>query len=123
MNKRNLILTVLSTLLLGFVLGFFSSGRMTHARMARQHKFMRSPIAEKNHLVKRLDLTAKQIKQTSPILVVMLPKQTELFKIHRGQMDALRDSMFTSITPFLNATQKDKVNKMKRYRGPQRPQR
>ena len=123
MNKRNLILTVLSTLLLGFVLGFFSSGRMTHARMARHFKFIKSPIAEKNHLVKRLDLTAKQIKQTSPILDVMLPKQTELFKIHRGQMDALRDSMFTSITPFLKATQKDKVNKMKRYRGPQRPQR
>ncbi|MEJ6787478.1 MAG: hypothetical protein QNL19_08660, partial [Bacteroidota bacterium] len=101
MNKRNLILTVLSTLLLGFVLGFFSSGRMTHARMARHFKFIKSPIAERNHLVKRLDLTAKQIKQTSPILDVMLPKQTELFKIHRGQMDALRDSMFTSITPFL----------------------
>ena len=52
----------------------------------------------------------------------MLPKQTELFKIHRGQMDALRDSMFTSITPFLNATQIDEVNKMKRRRGPGRPQ-
>ena len=123
MNKRNLILTVLSTLLLGFVLGFFSSGRMTHARMARQHKFMRSPIAEKNHLVKRLDLTAKQIKQISPILDVMLPKQTELFKIHRGQMDALRDSMFTSITPFLDAIQQEEVTKMKRSTGPGRPPR
>ena len=91
---------------------------MTHARMARHFKFIKSPIAEKNHLVKRLDLTAKQIKQTSPILDVMLPKQTELFKIHRGQMDALRDSMFTSITPFLNATQKDKVNKMRRTEAP-----
>ena len=123
MNKGNLILTVLSTLLLGFVLGFFTSGRMTQARMALHFKFIKSPIAEKNHLVKRLDLTAKKIKQTSPILDVMLPKQTELFKIHRGQMDALRDSMFTSITPFLNATQKEKVNKMRQYRGPQRPQR
>tara|TARA_B110000977_G_C10826073_1_gene396185 strand:+ start:185 stop:553 length:369 start_codon:yes stop_codon:yes gene_type:complete len=122
MNKRNLILTVLSTLLLGFVLGFFTSGRMTHARMARQHKFMTSPIAEKNHLVKRLDLTDKQIKKISPILDVMLPKQTELFKIHKSQMDALRDSMFTSITPFLNAKQIDEVNKMKRRRGPGRPQ-
>ena len=121
MNKRNLILTVLSTLLLGFVLGFFTSGRMTHARMSRQHKFMKSPITEKNHLAKRLHLTDKQIKQTSPILDVVLPKQTELFKIHRGQMDALRDSMFTSITPFLDATQIDEVNKMKRRRGPGRP--
>ena len=123
MNKRNLILTVLSTLLLGFVLGFFSSGRMTHARMARHFKFIKSPIAEKNHLVKRLDLTAKQIKQTSPILDVMLPKQTELFKIHRGQMDALRDSMFTSITPFLDAIQQEEVTKMKRSTGPGRPPR
>jgi|TARA_B110000977_G_scaffold105761_1_gene137917 hypothetical protein len=123
MNKRNLILTVLSTLLLGFVLGFFSSGRMTHARMARHFKFIKSPIAEKNHLVKRLDLTAKQIKQISPILDVMLPKQTELFKIHRGQMDALRDSMFTSITPFLDAIQQEEVTKMKRSTGPGRPPR
>ena len=123
MNKRNLILTVLSTLLLGFVLGFFSSGRMTQARMARHFKFIKSPIAEKNHLVKRLDLTAKQIKQISPILDVMLPKQTELFKIHRGQMDALRDSMFTSITPFLDAIQQEEVTKMKRSTGPGRPPR
>ena len=123
MNKRNLILTVLSTLLLGFVLGFFSSGRMTHARMARHFKFIKSPIAEKNHLVKRLDLTAKQIKQTSPILDVMLPKQTELFKIHRGQMDALRDSMFTSITPFLDAIQQEEVTKIKRRNGPGRTKR
>ena len=123
MNKGNLILTVLSTLLLGFVLGFFTSGRMTQARMARHFKFIKSPIAEKNHLVKRLDLTAKQIKQTSPILDVMLPKQTELFKIHRGQMDALRDSMFTSITPFLDAIQQEEVTKMKRSTGPGRPPR
>ena len=123
MNKRNLILTVLSTLLLGFVLGFFTSGRMTHARTARQHKFMRSPIAEKNHLAKRLDLTDKQMQQISPILDVMLPKQTELFKIHRGQMDALRDSMFTSITPFLDAIQQEEVTKIKRRNGPGRTKR
>ena len=91
--------------------------------MARHFKFIKSPIAEKNHLVKRLDLTAKQIKQISPILDVMLPKQTELFKIHRGQMDALRDSMFTSITPFLDAIQQEEVTKMKRSTGPGRPPR
>ncbi|MFT5055388.1 MAG: Spy/CpxP family protein refolding chaperone [Pseudoalteromonas distincta] len=123
MKKRSLIFTVLSTLLLGFVLGFFSSGRMTHARMARQHKFMKSPIAQKNHLAKKLDLTDKQMQQISPILETMLPKQIELFKTHRGQMDALRDSMFTSITPFLDATQLAELNKMKRRTGPGGPQR
>jgi Spy/CpxP family protein refolding chaperone len=123
MKKRSLIFTVLSTLLLGFVLGFFTSGRMTHARIARQHKFMKSPIAEKNHLANRLDLTDKQMQQVSPILDTMMPKQIELFKNHRGQMDALRDSMFTSITPFLDATQLAELNKMKRRPGPGGPQR
>jgi Spy/CpxP family protein refolding chaperone len=123
MKKRSLIFTVLSTLLLGFVLGFFTSGRMTHARMARQHKFMKSPIAQKNHLAKKLDLTDKQMQQISPILETMLPKQIELFKTHRGQMDALRDSMFTSITPFLDAIQQEEVTKMKRRNGPGRPPR
>jgi Spy/CpxP family protein refolding chaperone len=123
MNKRNLILTVLGTLLLGFVFGFFTSGRITHARMARQHKFMKSPIAEKKHLAKILNLTDKQVQQISPILDTMLPKRIELFKTHRGQMDALRDSMFTSIAPFLEPTQLNEVAKRKRHRGPGRPPR
>jgi len=123
MNKRNLIFTVLSTLFLGFILGFFTSGRMTHARMARQHTFLKSPVAKKEQLAKRLKLTNKQMQQVSPILDTMLPKQIELFKTHRGQMDALRDSMFISITPFLDSTQVDQAAKMRRRRGSNRPPR
>ncbi len=121
MNKRNLILTVLGTLLLGFVLGFFISGRMTYASMAHKHKVMNSPIAEKERLANRLDFTATQTQLIYPILDTLLPQQIQLFKIHRGQMDALRDSMFTAIAPLLDASQLKEVNKMKKRRRPNGP--
>lgn len=123
MKKKNLILTVVSTLLLGLVIGFFTSGRMAHARMNRMHIEINSPNAVKQHLVKNLQLTEEQLTQISPILDTMLPAQIAMRQSHRKEMDALRDSMFAAISPVLSTAQLQEVAKMKERKGPPRPPR
>ena len=119
--KKKTIIALILTLLIGFVIGFFLSGRLAHNRMKHIRKVMESPKMEQEFLAKRLKLSEKQVEQITPILDSMLPKQMEIRKRHRAEMDSVRNQMFDKIQPFLNEKQVERVKKMKNKQHRKRP--
>jgi uncharacterized protein YneF (UPF0154 family) len=115
MSKKS-ILTLTLTLLLGFVVGFFISGRMAKKRIRHMYEMTNNPQAEGHHLSKRLKLTEDQLESIQPILDSMLPVHRTLRHAHRKEMDSARNIMFQSILPYLTEDQIEKVEKMKKHR-------
>ncbi|PCJ63174.1 MAG: hypothetical protein COA58_16420 [Bacteroidetes bacterium] len=112
MNKK-VILTIIGTLIIGLIIGFFLSGRLTQNRLMHRRAMMHQPGAEKQVLIKRLNLDDKQIEQISPILDSMIPSQIELRKAHRIEMHATRSVMFDKIRPLLNSKQTKQLDRMR----------
>lgn len=119
--KTKTILVITSTLILGFILGFFTSGRLAHQRMKHFRDMMDKPMQEKMHLMKRLELTDEQVKQIEPILDSMIPIQQKLRAQHKLEMDASRKQMFEKMKPVLNKVQLMKIERMQRM-GPFGPE-
>jgi uncharacterized protein YneF (UPF0154 family) len=120
MNKRKTIITILSTLLIGLIIGFFLSGRLTHNRMKHRHAMMTKPGAEQKMLIKQLQLNAEQITQISPILDTMISSQIEMRKFHRNEMNKARKDMFKKMKPHLNTKQLQRLEEIQHRMKPQR---
>lgn len=122
MNRSKKIITLSLAIVLGFILGFFASGRLAKNRMKRVHHRMESPDAENEFLAKKLQLSNEQLKDITPILDSMLPLQIELRHLHRQQMNKERKAMFEEIKPFLNEDQLKNLRRLrKRKHGPGMP--
>ena len=63
--------------------------------------------------MRMLDLSEQQKEEIRPILKSRIPKQRELRKRHREQMDSLRNEMFKEITPLLDEEQKERLEHMR----------
>jgi len=120
MNNKKLVLTIFATLAGGFIIGFFTSGRLAHRRMDKLRNMMYEPKAEQRHFIKKLQLSDEQIAQISPIMDTMVPNQMKLRKKHRKEMDAERIAMFDEIKKYLNDEQNETLTRMK-SRMSQRP--
>ncbi len=106
---------------MGFVLGFFISGRMAKKRIKHIHEMTHNPKAEGRHWMKRLDLTEEQESEIKPILDSMLPVHKEVRQKHRAEMDSLRNEMFQKITPHLKDNQIQKLERIKEHRASRPP--
>lgn len=120
--KTKTILIIALTLIIGFIIGFFTSGRIARQRMKHFRDMMDKPKQETLHLMRRLDLTSDQENQIRPILDSMLPIQAQLRKEHKTQMDSARAIMFNQLKPLLNDAQIKKVERIQRM-APMTPDR
>lgn len=120
--KTRTILIIALTLIIGFIIGFFTSGRIARQRMKHFRDMMDKPKQEEMHLMKRLELTTEQEKEIRPILDTMLPAQAQLRKQHKTQMDSARTVMFNQLKPLLNDAQIKKVERIQRM-APMMPDR
>jgi len=121
--KFKSILAISLLVILGFVLGFFTAGRLAHHRIEHFRDMMNKPNQEKEHIVKRLELTNDQVTLIQPVLDSMLPQMHALRKNHTIQMDSLRKEMFDKIRPNLTPVQLKKVDRMQQnppFRPPKR---
>ncbi len=125
MNNKKLVLTLFATLACGFIIGFFTSGRLAHRRMDKLRNMMHESKAVQRHFIKKLQLSDEQIAQILPIMDTMVPNQMKLRKKHRKEMDAERIAMFDEIKKYLDYEQNKTLTLMKSRmnRRPPRPPR
>ncbi len=121
MNKKNTIIALISTLLIGFIFGFFLSGRLAKSRMDKVRNRMEQPNAEQQFLSRKLNLTTEQQKVIIPLLDSMLPIQNRLRKKHKKEMIGERNSMFQELKKNLTEDQKLALDKMQKRRKKNRP--
>ncbi|MFY0644465.1 MAG: hypothetical protein JXR19_08360 [Bacteroidia bacterium] len=112
MNIKSTLI-VISTLLLGMLIGFLGAGRLAKHRIHRMHEMSMNERHEGKMLFRKLDLSADQKEQIEEILKKHKPAHISLMNMHRNQRDSLRDEMFTEMHPILNEDQRAKLAKMK----------
>lgn len=105
MKKRNTIIALICTLVIGLILGFFTAGRLAKNRMDKVRKRMERPRAEQEFIYEQLSITDEQKTLIKPILDSMLPIQMELRRTHRQEMIKERKAMFQAIMPHLTPAQ------------------
>ncbi len=115
MNRKTII-TIALTIVFGFVLGFFTSGRLAHKRMGKIKHALKNPQIEREIIAKRLDLSNDQKQVIEPVLDSMIPIQMELRTKHMKEMDFERAKMFNIIKPHLTEKQLQRVERMKKHR-------
>ena len=115
---KKLIVIIISSLLIGFIVGFFTSGRVAHNRMKHIFKTMTRPEMEKEMISKRLKLSDNQLEEITPILEQHIKRQHVIRRSGRQTIDSARGAMFNEIKPFLNQEQLEKAKKMKNRKPP-----
>lgn len=112
MKKSKPILVLAGTLLIGFVLGFFASGYITHHKIK---SFMSHTDKEGfvSMIYERIDATEEQKKQLAPILQKYSEKRTGCLVRHKTIIDSMR----TELEPYLTSKQKQKLEKIMGYKG------
>lgn len=123
MRNRNTQIAIICTLLIGFVLGFFVSGRLARNRMEKVRTRMESPKAERMFLSKKLGLSQKQEESFKLFMDSMFLQQSQLRHNHHTEMRRIRKSMFDVMKKELNPKQLKKLEKMnsRRERRPNGP--
>lgn len=112
MQKFKPVLILAGTLIIGFILGFFVSGSVTHHKI---QSYMR--VTEKegfvNMIYERIDPSDKQKEQLYPILQKYSQKSNTCLEMHKLVIDSLR----TELEPYLTAGQMHKLEKCIGCRG------
>ena len=110
MKKRiKPIIILLSTLVIGIVLGFLVAGHHMHQRI---NKFQRwaDPDGFVQMVQNRLDLTEEQREQVLPVIEKYANKSTSLRLDCHNQHQTIIDSMRQELIPYLNEDQVEKFD-------------
>jgi len=121
MGRNKIILTIIITLLAGFIIGFFTSGRLVKHRIDRKRRMMNQPGAEKEMLLRKLQLGEEQSAQISPILDSAITAQISLRKEGRKEHERSRKEMFKKIMPLLKEDQKQILRELRANKKKHRP--
>ena len=119
--KKNIYLTItlISVIFLsGATAGFFT-GRMTASRGPKRHRKWRRSREEmrtffKNKICKRLDIKAEQKNIVLPMIDAWLQDMDKLRAKHAPQYKAVFEKFYNKIAPVLSASQKEKLNEMRK---------
>ena len=105
MNRRKIVLTLIATLLIGFMLGFFTSGRLVNKRIHHKRLMMTQPDAEKEMLITSLKLSDEQVVQISPTLDSALAVQIKMREQDHQDMRKSRRAMMDEVKALLTVEQ------------------
>ena len=117
MNIKKTILIVISMLITGFSIGFFTAGRMSKSRIDRHRAMIENPALEKDFLAENIGLTPEQENQLLPIMDSMLGIQRILRTEHHDMMKSERKKMFKVLSPQLTAVQRQNIQQFNRMRN------
>ncbi|MDD5361206.1 MAG: hypothetical protein PHN88_03680 [Ignavibacteria bacterium] len=109
MKKKHIII-LLSTLIIGIIIGGLAMGIYSHKRM---NSYMENPTPEKlkSRNMHMLDPDVSQLKQIEPILDKYSVKAYNALKENEFRMYTMYDSLYQELKPLLNETQQDKFEK------------
>jgi uncharacterized protein YneF (UPF0154 family) len=120
MSTSKIILIVLSMLLSGFAIGFFTAGRMASMRINKHRDMMHNIELEKEFISRKVGLSKSQEEVFFPVLDSMLVLQKTIREEHHAAMRSARKKMFDSIRPSLSP---DQLKKLTRFTNKPRPPR
>jgi len=103
---------IIGTLLIGFVIGFLTNGRLVKSRIDRMQSFYTEKGADRAFM-RVLDPTPEQMEKIQPILRRHAQQNRELLNQHRGEQQALFLELEEELKPFLTQEQIEKLNDLK----------
>ena len=113
MNRKNIIsLTI--TLILGFTIGFFVSGRLSKRRIHHYHQTIRDHRMLGEHIMQQLELNTEQQEAIEPKLDSMLSLHMKIRKQHRRERDSLHNQMKEELMPLLTPEQQERLLQMRK---------
>ncbi|MCB9262204.1 MAG: hypothetical protein H6607_07500 [Flavobacteriales bacterium] len=118
MTKR-ILLIIISSLLLGAVIGFFVAGRLTKNRINQMVEHQRPPMF-KNRLAEKLNLTEMQQQTFDSVFMEHVQRMKAIDASVRTQRDDEFDKLFGELEKGLDATQIQTLRKFKERREQRR---
>jgi Spy/CpxP family protein refolding chaperone len=103
---------IIGTLLIGFVIGFLTNGRLVKSRIDRMQSFYTEKGANRAFM-RVLDPTPEQMEQIRPILQQHARQNKELLKHHRSEQQALFLELENELRPLLTDEQMEKLEELK----------
>lgn len=104
---------ILGTLIIGFVIGFLTNGRLVKFRMDRMQSFYTEQGANRAFM-RVLDPTPEQMEQIRPILQRHAQQNRELLDHHRSEQRLLFQELEDELRPILTEEQMEKLELLKR---------
>jgi len=104
---------VFGILLIGFVLGFLTNGRLVKYRIEKMQNFYTEKGVDRG-FIRALDLTSDQMEEIGPILREHARKNRNLLHRHREDQQILFQELKAEIKPFLTEEQVEKLDSFKR---------
>ena len=101
---------LLTTLLIGFVIGFLTSSQVKESRI-RELRTFGSPEGFKYMMEHMLELDDKQKDAIWPVVDEYARKNFELMKNFRGEFSELMKELHKELTPHLTQEQIERLNK------------
>ena len=109
---------IIGTLLIGFVIGFLTNGRLVKSRIDRMQSFYTEKGANRAFM-RVLDPLPEQMEKIRPILQQHARQNKELLKHHRSEQQALFLELENELRPLLTDEQMEKLEELK-YRWQER---
>jgi hypothetical protein len=103
---------IISTLLIGFVIGFLTHGRLVKSRIDRMQSFYTEKGANRAFM-RVLDPTPEQMEQIRPILQRHARQNRELLDHHRAEQQALFLELEDELRPLLTDEQIERLEELK----------
>ena len=103
---------IIGTLLIGFVIGFLTNGRLVKSRIDRMQSFYTEKGADRAFM-RVLDPTPEQMEKVRPILQRHAQQNRELLTNHRVEQQALFIELENELRPFLTHEQMERLDDLK----------
>ena len=116
MKKIRAILSLLFTLILGFLLGFFVSQEIVRHRV-KDVESLSSYESFKTRLYAIIEPNEEQIQQIEPVIEQFSDKMEALKKSFRSEYGKIIQDFHNELKPFLNAEQVGKLDQFPKYFG------
>jgi len=111
--KTKNTLTIVSTLLIGMLIGFLISGRLTKMRMDNMRESFMQGGGMERHLMRALNPTDEQRNEIAPIFDRYSQVMSEQLFEHQSERDQIYTEFETELKPYLNDRQIERLERIK----------
>jgi len=103
---------IIGTLIIGFVIGFLTNGRLVKSRIDKMQSFYTEKGADRA-FIRVLDPTPEQMEKIRPILRHHAQQNRELLGHHRSEQQALFLELEDELRPLLTDEQMERLEVLK----------
>lgn len=119
--KTKAILTILISLLVGFILGFITEGQIVKRDRNKWRRISYSQMFE-NRILRKIDPTDSQKEQIMPVIKSYSQKMSDFRKITSQRLDSLRTEMNNELKQYITDEQYSRlIQRVERHPDTKRP--